>query len=340
MSRMTTRTSRIPRWGRGRRIRLATAGVLLSVLAAGVLPASVASASVASVASASSAASASAGAPVAVAQGHDRSAAAQGIRRIPLQGAVNVRDLGGYRTYTGGEVRHGLVYRSDALGKVTDADLVTLSGLGLKKVVDFRIPMEVQYDGADRLPAGLTPVARPVSDLGLFGTLVSAIRAGDPVKQEQMLGGGRAEAYMRDIYRTFVTSPESRAQFATTLREIADGRQGPLLFHCTAGKDRTGWLSYVLLRALAVPEGWAEQDFLATNGFRAAYDAQVREGLRQAGLMQKPELLIPLQEVREDYLDAALAQMTADYGSFYGYLTQGLGLDLRTLAKLQSKMVR
>ncbi|MFD9106560.1 tyrosine-protein phosphatase [Streptomyces virginiae] len=254
--------------------------------------------------------------------------------------AVNVRDLGGHRTWTGGQVRQGLVYRSDALSKLTDADVTTVSGLGLTKVIDFRIPMEVQYDGADRLPAGLSPTARPVSDLGLYGTLVGAIGSGDPVKQEQMLGGGRAEAYMRDIYRTFVTSPENRAQFAATLREIADGRQGPVLYHCTSGKDRTGWMSYVLLRALAVPEDTAERDYLASNTFRAAYDAKVRAGLKQSGRMQNPDLLIPLQEVRQDYLDSATAQLEADYGSFYGYLTQGLGLDLRTLAKLQTKLVR
>ncbi|MFB6862272.1 tyrosine-protein phosphatase [Streptomyces virginiae] len=262
------------------------------------------------------------------------------IRQIVLQGAVNVRDLGGHRTWTGGQVRQGLVYRSDALSKLTDTDVTTVSGLGLTKVIDFRIPMEVQYDGADRLPAGLSPTARPVSDLGLYGTLVGAIGSGDPVKQEQMLGGGRAEAYMRDIYRTFVTSPENRAQFAATLREIADGRQGPVLYHCTSGKDRTGWMSYVLLRALAVPEDTAERDYLASNTFRAAYDAKVRAGLKQSGRMQNPDLLIPLQEVRQDYLDSATAQLEADYGSFYGYLTQGLGLDLRTLAKLQTKLVR
>ncbi|WP_046775320.1 tyrosine-protein phosphatase [Streptomyces yangpuensis] len=264
----------------------------------------------------------------------------ESIRQIVLQGAVNVRDLGGYRTWTGGQVRQGLVYRSDALGKLTDADVTTVSGLGLTKVIDFRIPMEVQYDGADRLPAGLSPTARPVSDLGLYGTLVAAIGSGDPVTQEQMLGGGRAEAYMRDIYRTFVTSPENRAQFAATLRDLADGRQGPVLYHCTSGKDRTGWVSYVLLRALAVPEESAEGDYLASNTFRAAYDARVRAGLKQSGRMQNPDLLIPLQEVRQDYLDSATAQMEADYGSFYGYLTQGLGLDLRTLAKLQSRLVR
>ncbi|WP_404960682.1 tyrosine-protein phosphatase [Streptomyces sp. 147326] len=307
------------------RIRLATAAAA-AALAIGTLPAS-------------AYAAAAPGAGVS-ARHHQAHPQAETIRQIPLQGAVNVRDIGGYRTWTGGKVRQGLVYRSDALSKLTDADVTTVSGLGLTKVVDFRIPMELQYDGADRLPPGLAPTSRPVSDLGLYGTLVGAIASGDPVTQEQMLGGGRAEAYMRDIYRTFVTSPENRAQFAATLREIADGSQGPILYHCTSGKDRTGWTSYVLLRALAVPEDTAERDYLASNTFRAAYDARLRAGLKQSGRMQNPDLLIPLQEVRQDYLDAATAQMEADYGSFYGYLTQGLGLDLWTLAKLQNKMVR
>ncbi|MFE5772978.1 tyrosine-protein phosphatase [Streptomyces sp. NPDC056485] len=309
------------------RIRLAIA-VLASALAIGTLPAA---AHAAPAAHSTTASTTTAG------RYHQQ---AETIRQIPLQGAVNVRDLGGYRTWTGGRVRQGLVYRSDALGKLTPADITALSGLGLTKAVDFRIPMELQYDGADRLPAGLTATSRPVSDLGLYGTLLGAISSGDPATQERMLGGGRAEAYMRDIYRTFVSSPENRAQFATTLREIADGKQGPLLYHCTSGKDRTGWMSYVLLRALAVPESTATSDYLASNTFRAAYDAQVRAGLKQSGRMQNPDLLIPLQEVRQDYLDAATAQMDADYGGFYGYLTDGLGLDLWTLAKLQDKLVR
>lgn len=229
------------------RIRLATAAAA-AALAIGTLPAS-----------------AYAAAPGAGVSARHHQQQAETIRQIALQGAVNVRDIGGYRTWTGGKVRQGLVYRSDALSKLTAADVTTVSGLGLTKVVDFRIPMELQYDGADRLPTGLSPTSRPVSDLGLYGTLVGAIGSGDPVTQEQMLGGGRAEAYMRDIYRTFVSSPENRAQFAATLREIADGRQGPVLYHCTSGKDRTGWMSYVLLRALAVPEDTAGRDYLASN---------------------------------------------------------------------------
>ncbi|MCT4355153.1 tyrosine-protein phosphatase [Streptomyces sp. Je 1-79] len=264
---------------------------------------------------------------------------ATGVRHIPLQGAVNVRDLGGYRTYTGGRVRHGLVYRADALNKLTDADVSTLAGLRLGRAVDFRIPLEVQYDGADRLPAGVVPVARPVTDNGLFGQLLAAIGSRDPVRQEEMLGGGRAAAFMREVYRSFVTSPANRAQLGLTLRELAGLGPTPSLYHCTSGKDRTGWTSYLLLTVLGVPETTAVGDYLASNTFRAAYDAKVREGLKQGGLMQNPDLIIPLQEVRTEYLRTALAETEAAYGSLFRYLTDGLGLELRTLAKLQDRLV-
>ncbi|MGW7199097.1 tyrosine-protein phosphatase [Streptomyces chryseus] len=262
------------------------------------------------------------------------------IRQIPLQGAVNVRDMGGYRTYDGKETRYGQVYRADALSKLTDADVAALGRLGLAKVVDFRVAPEVQYDGPDRLPPGLAATSRPVTDNGLFARLLTAIGSADPVRQEEMLGGGRAAAFMRDVYRTFVTSPENRARFAETLRDLAHSdRRSPVLYHCTSGKDRTGWTSYVLLRALGVPSRTAEQDYLASNTYRAAHDARVRAGLKQSGLMQNPDLLIPLQEVRLDYLDAALERVEAEYGGLYGYLTRGLGLDHRTLAALRAALL-
>ncbi|WP_086831941.1 tyrosine-protein phosphatase [Streptomyces sp. NRRL B-24572] len=261
------------------------------------------------------------------------------IRRIPLQGAVNVRDLGGYVTYDGARVRHGLAYRSDHLAKLTDADLTTLAGLGLGTVVDLRIPLEVGYDGADRLPAGPVPVARPITDHGLFGQLMAAIGSRDPVRQEEMLGDGRAAAFMREVYRTFVTDPANRAAFAATLRDLADPRRGPLLFHCTSGKDRTGWTSWLLLTLLGVPEASARADYLASNTFRAAYDARVREGLKQGGLMQNPELIVPLQEVRTEYLDTALDQVRTSYGSLFRYVSVGLGLELRELAALRERLV-
>ncbi|MFE2009601.1 tyrosine-protein phosphatase [Streptomyces sp. NPDC059491] len=268
-----------------------------------------------------------------------RPRAADAIRRIPLQGAVNVRDLGGYRTYDGALVRHGLAYRGDHLGKLTDADVTALAGLRLGTVVDLRIPLEVWYDGADRLPAGPVPVARPVTDHGLFGQLLAAIGSRDPVRQEEMLGGGRAAAFMREVYRTFVTETANRAALAATLRDLADPRRGPLLVHCTSGKDRTGWTSWLLLTLLGVPEAAARADYLASNTFRAAYDARLREGLKQGGLMQNPELIVPLQEVRAEYLDTALDQVRASYGSLFRYVSVGLGLELRELVALRERLV-
>ncbi|WP_409057159.1 tyrosine-protein phosphatase [Streptomyces sp. SYP-A7185] len=307
-------------------------GVALSALALGTLPVWAAHAEPA--------------APAAAERGTARHAphhprpAADGVRQIPLQGAVNVRDLGGYRTYDGERVRYGQVFRADALAKLTDADVATLVGLRLKKVVDFRVPAEVRYDGPDRLPAGLAVTPRAVNDNGLFAKLMTVIGSRDPVKQEEMLGSGKADAFMRDVYRTFVTDAANRAQFAATLRDIArGGTASPLLYHCTAGKDRTGWTSYLLLRAVGVPERTAVDDFLASNTYRAAYDAKVREGLKQGGLMQNPDLLIPLQEVRTGYLEAALAEAQREYGGLGGYLTKGLGLDARTILALRERMV-
>ncbi|TGA94508.1 tyrosine-protein phosphatase [Streptomyces sp. MZ04] len=304
-------------------------GVAISAIALGTLPAWAAHAE-----------------PTAAERGTARHAphhprpASDGVHQIPLQGAVNVRDLGGYRTYDGDRVRYGQVFRADALAKLTDADVGTLAKLGLKKVIDFRVPAEVRYDGTDKLPAGLTATSRAVNDNGLFTMLMTVIGSKDPVKQEEMLGNGKADAFMRDVYRTFVADGTNRAQFAATLRDIAHGGDAaPLLYHCTSGKDRTGWTSYLLLRAIGVPERAAVGDYLASNTYRAAYDAKVRESLKQSGMMQNPDLLIPLQEVRTGYLETALDEVKKEYGSLDGYLRKGLGLDTRTILALRERMV-
>ncbi|MGH4027590.1 tyrosine-protein phosphatase [Actinomycetota bacterium Odt1-20B] len=295
------------------------AGIALSALALTTVPAAVADAT-----------------PTAPSVAHHRTA--DTIHQVPLQGAVNVRDVGGYRTYDGKRVGYGRAYRADGLSKLTDADLTTVAGLRLTKVIDYRVAAEAQYDGADRLPGGLTATSRPVTDNGLFATLMTAIGSKDPVKQEEMLGNGKAAAFMREVYRTFVTDPTDRTQFAATLRDIAASR-APLLYHCTSGKDRTGWTTYLLLRLVGVPDSGARGDYLASNTYRAAYDAKLRETLKQTGMMQNPDLIIPLQEVRADYLDTALAEAEKQYGSLQGYLTKGLGLDAATIVTLRQRMV-
>ncbi|NLU68361.1 tyrosine-protein phosphatase [Streptomyces sp. HNM0574] len=263
-----------------------------------------------------------------------------GGRHLALHGAVNVRDLGGYRTGEGERVRTGRVFRADSLNRLTEADTRKLSRLDLRTVVDLRTPSEVRHDGRDRLPDGLTVTARPVDDLGLYARTREAIGAKDPERQRQLLGDGKARKLMRAVYRNFVTDAAGRRQFARVVRDVAEGGTSPLLFHCTSGKDRTGWLGYVLLRAVGVPAATAEKDYLASNTYRAGADRRTREGLRKSGMMKQPELLDGLLEVRRAYLDAALAQAEEDYGGFRGYLTEGLGLDARTLERLRGRLLR
>ncbi|KZM73830.1 tyrosine-protein phosphatase [Nocardia terpenica] len=262
---------------------------------------------------------------------------APAVTRIELQGAVNVRDIGGYRTYDGAQVRSGKVVRADALNNLTPGDVRTLAGLNLQTVVDLRTRAEIQAMGADKLPPGVPLVARPIDDTGLYLQMMQVIRSADPQRQQQVLGDGGAERIMANVYRSFL-SDDSRAKFGATIRDLAN-TDGPTLYHCTAGKDRTGWLTYVTLRAVGVPEQTARQDYLLSNRYRAAADAQLRDQVKRAGLMQDPDLLIPLQEVRETYLDTALQQVQQTYGEFGKFLTQGLGLDPGTILKLRRNLV-
>lgn len=263
--------------------------------------------------------------------------AAGGPTKIDLQGAVNVRDLGGYTTYDGAKVKGGKIIRSDALGKLTDSDVQKLGSLRVRTVIDLRTPAEVQALGADRLPSGVPLVARPIDDTGMFTKMYQAIGSKDPVKQQELLGDGKAEQIMGDVYRSFF-SADSLGKFGQTVKDLAD-TDTATLFHCTAGKDRTGWVSYVTLRAVGVPESVARQDYLLSNQYRATADAAMRAQLKQAGIMQNPDLLIPLQEVREEYLDIAVAQVDQQFGDFGKFLTEGLGLDPGTILKLRKNLV-
>ncbi|MGD6751352.1 tyrosine-protein phosphatase [Streptomyces sp. BH105] len=262
-----------------------------------------------------------------------------GIRQIALQGAVNVRDIGGYRARGHGRIRYGLVYRADALSELTEADVARVAGLRLAQVVDFRVPFEVRTDGADRLPAGLAATARSVSDGGQYERMMAAIGSKDPAVQQEALGDGRAAAAMRATYRLFVTDAANRARFGETLRDAAFGGRGALLYHCTSGKDRTGWMTYVLLSLLGVDRRAAVGDYLASNTLRAAHDAEVREGLRRAGLMRHPELLIPVQEVRMEYLDAARDQVRRVFGGLDRYVAEGLGVERGVVEVLRRRLV-
>jgi len=256
------------------------------------------------------------------------------VRDIAVPGALNVRDLGGYTTADGMQVRWGTVYRSAALGAVTPAGDAVLANLGLREAIDFRTPAETAASGADILPPGVTDVHLPIDTGDSGGSPGSLTRA----QFTALFGNGQAAADLHQVYQQFVTSAADRLQFGTALRTIADGGSSPLLYHCSAGKDRTGWMSAVLLTALGVPRNQVYADYLLSNPELAASNAALEAELNDAGY--DAALIVPLLTVDSSDLDTAFAEVKQQYGSMDGYLTRGLGLDRGTLAELRARLLQ
>ncbi|GLW70291.1 protein-tyrosine-phosphatase [Kitasatospora phosalacinea] len=233
-------------------------------------------------------------------------------RSLHLASAPNFRDLGGYRTADGRWVELGRVYRSDDLSELTDQDLAKLHRLGIRTVLDLRTPAE-QQAAPDRLPAGARSVSANVlgtADTGQFD--VSSPQAA----VDAMIAGER----------TMVSADSARAAYAQLL-DAAAGR-GAVLFHCTAGKDRTGWGAAALLTALGVPQETVRADYLASNTYRARANAAVLAQLPPA----RQAVYRPLLEVRPEYLAAGFDEVEARYGGFDAYL-EDLGVDARQLRR-------
>jgi protein-tyrosine phosphatase len=283
-------------------------------------------------------------------------------RSLGLEGAVNARDLGGYRTADGRTVRPGLALRGDALHRLSERDLALVTELGIRQVVDLRGINEVRENGSDRLP-GLDPdeVARvelgdgvtsiesgpirllhlPVysAEHDIYVSLRDVLANQDPAAQRALLGDGGGERIMSEMYRWFVTDPVIRRYFAETVRLLADPDRTPLLFHCTAGKDRTGWTAAIVLTALGVDRATVYADYLLTNERSAAAMERILRMFTSRRVLEDPSLIGPVLRADAAYLDAAFAAVAEGWASFDEFLAEGLGLDGGTLAALRKNLL-
>jgi protein-tyrosine phosphatase len=235
-------------------------------------------------------------------------------RSLNLSGATNFRDLGGYAGLDGRTVRWRRIFRSDHLAGLTPRDTEVLAGLGLARAFDFR----GVYERA-ATPYELSGVVQ--HPLPIEPTVVQSLQA--------ILAAGRdlterdAVEVMRQTYRSFVS--DSAMRFAELFRHLLAG-DAPLVFHCTAGKDRTGVAAALILHALGVPRDLVVDDFLLTNTvYRRPAGAAQTEAPR--------EVLDVLWKVRIEFLDAALQVLDDDYGGTDGYLEQ-LGVGPRERERL------
>jgi protein-tyrosine phosphatase len=249
----------------------------------------------------------------------------------------NLRDVGGHPTRDGSRVRMGLLYRSTDLSRIDDTDATALAGLGIRTVYDLRTAAE-RTGQPDHLPPGSAYVVADIlgDSPGMtpaeFATLFE-----DPAAAEKALGDGRSALFFVDAFRAFVRLDSSRAGYRRLFADLAGGSSMPALFHCTTGKDRTGWAAAALLMLLDVPPDVVMDDYLLSGPrllpvVRPLVDAFAARG-------GDPELVWPLVGVRPEYLAAAIDEVERLFGSIEGYFAEGLGIDARAQGALRAAFV-
>lgn len=243
-----------------------------------------------------------------------------GIASIP-----NLRDLGGYRAGDGKTVATGLLYRSNAPSGITRDDMRKLQVLDLKASLDLRT-----WDERSARPAELSSGTKYVwldvlADSPLAGPAQLEKLITDPKKANTELSGGKVEQLFKEAYRQFVSLDSAKTQFRQLFLLVGDKRQLPALFHCTTGKDRTGWAAASFLTLLGVPKDKVYEDYLRSNDYIIPAYQKAIDGFVAAG----GDRSIPLAilGVKKEYLDAAFDEMQKEYGSIEKYFSDGLGID-------------
>jgi protein-tyrosine phosphatase len=242
-------------------------------------------------------------------------------RRMDLEGASNFRDLGGYEGADGRTVKWRHLYRSNSLSALTDADLEHVGGLGIKVICDLRREEE-STEAPSRLPAVNAPaiLQLPIGPQRKDSKLYEYLWSGEAT-QEQL------RDVMKHIYREFAI--RYAPQYAEFMGRVARADQLPLLFHCAAGKDRTGLAAAIILEALGVPREAIFEDYALTNQYTK------RNLIEKYPELKSPELFHTMMAANPDYLLASYEAVDEAFGSFDRYLTDALGVTPKVREELR-----
>lgn len=233
-------------------------------------------------------------------------------RIIPVDGAFNVRDLGGYKTKDGKTVRYGLVYRSGALNGLTPKGLEEFEKRGLKTIVDFRAENERTSE----------PTKKPAT---VEEIRVLDIDAGNVITLSQINDDTGPQA-MKDI--NAYLADKAQPQYIEFFNVLADREKAPLLFHCSAGKDRTGFAAAMFLSALGVDRETIYGDYLLSVDLVAD---------KYRPIVEKEPHLASLMTVRKEYLKTAFDLIDSKYGGIDNYLKNELKVDLDLMKKIYTE---
>jgi len=244
------------------------------------------------------------------------------IREIKLQGAVNFRDLGGYKNKDGKKVKTGLLYRSAALNTLTDADIAKIAALNIKYDFDFRGPYEVKT-APDKIPAGTTRISLPAGSENV----------GDSNYMKNLGRYMKSDSFLLSFYTVLTPFKHRYAPLFDSL--LANKNASPILFHCTAGKDRTGIAAALILYALGVDEETIFNDYEATNYYRRNENAkQIAQMTKYFGMDEK--VATSMMSAKKEYIQATFTTIIAQYGTIDKYLDKVMGLNTKKIKQLKA----
>lgn len=227
-------------------------------------------------------------------------------RSLSLAGATNFRDLGGYLGHGGQMVRWRTLFRSDNLSRLTSQDIATLGEVGVSKALDLRGVAERSAD----------PYLLPGIDshsLAIEPTVLTGMKA--LLESGHRLSAQDAVELMLQTYRDFVH--DNAPRFAELFGHLLGSRE-PLVIHCTAGKDRTGFAAALILLALGVDRSVVMEDYLLTN---ALYRTP-----RAPSIYVSSDVQDVLVRVQAEFLVSSLHEIDTAYGGVEPYLAQALGV--------------
>ena len=255
-----------------------------------------------------------------------------------LFGAPNARDLGGLPTMDGRAIRPGLLLRSGELAGITERDAQTLAAYPLRTVVDFRTDLEREQK-PDRVLPGVQYVHCPIVEQAAAG--LTREEHNDPyaaVVAHAKAMAGRERAFMCELYRSLVTQKFSIAHYRQFFALLLAQIDGALLYHCTAGKDRVGVGTMLLLTALGVDWPVIVENYLITNDRMAATTDCLLTAVADYDLSEpEREVIRTFDRADAAFLTAARDVITEQYGSVDAFLTQALGVGAAEREILQAR---
>ncbi len=247
-------------------------------------------------------------------------------RLLKIEGSVNFRELGGYQTKDGHTLKWQKLLRSGDLSRLTDQDVQNLAEYGLHYDIDLRSPSEASWL-TDRLPKSTIYRSYPVYPI-----------AQNDHSDLPKLPEEQAETDYLHPYALMIMNPQSQLAFRTMFQDLLanDKPNQSLLFHCAAGKDRTGVAGFLILTALGVAYETIKQDYVLTNIVYSTFDQdELRHRLQNKKAATMVNQMNAALQVQGDTLDVAKQTILDNYGDYANYFAQAMHLSEADLTDLR-----